>query len=143
MQKLVDVCRHPEEVELLVAALAPWVVHLSTDANGNHVIQRCLQHLPVRDRAFIIDAVKSQCLIVARHRHGCCVLQRCLDAGTEEQREALTAEVVEHALLLMQVCKHLDGGHLDWSCCGFGDSAMVTCGCVVVVHSGTSWCGWS
>lgn len=102
VQKLVDVCRHPEEVELLVAALSPWVVHLSTDANGNHVIQRCLQHLPVRNRAFIVDAVKSQCLIVARHRHGCCVLQRCLDAGMEQQREALTAEVVEHALLLMQ-----------------------------------------
>ncbi len=65
--------------------------------------QRCLQHLPVRNRAFIVDAVKSQCLIVARHRHGCCVLQRCLDAGMEQQREALTAEVVEHALLLMQV----------------------------------------
>jgi hypothetical protein len=39
VQKLVDVCRHPEEVELLVGALAPAVVLLSTDANGNHVIQ--------------------------------------------------------------------------------------------------------
>lgn len=67
-------------------------------------VQRCLQHLPVRDRSFIILAVQAQCLSVARHRHGCCVLQRCLDSGTEEQREALTAEIIEHALALMQVC---------------------------------------
>ncbi len=67
------------------------------------VWQRCLQHLPARDRSFIILAVQAQCLTVARHRHGCCVLQRCLDAGTEEQREALTAEIVDHALVLMQV----------------------------------------
>jgi hypothetical protein len=39
VQKLVDVCRLPEEVELLVKALGPWVVHLATDPNGNHVIQ--------------------------------------------------------------------------------------------------------
>jgi len=102
VQKLVEVCRLPEEVDLLVKALSHWVVHLATDANGNHVVQRCLQHLPIRDRAFIIEAIQAQCLVVARHRHGCCVLQRCLDAATEDQREALTGEVIEHALLLMQ-----------------------------------------
>jgi hypothetical protein len=64
--------------------------------------QRCLQHLPIRDRSFVIDSIHAQCLVVARHRHGCCVLQRCLDAATEEQREALTADIIDHALLLMQ-----------------------------------------
>lgn len=102
VQKLVDVCRHPEEVDLLVQALVPWVVHLATDSNGNHVIQRCLAKLPIPDREFVINAVQAQCLVVARHRHGCCVLQRCLDAGTEAQRQSLTAEITQHALLLMQ-----------------------------------------
>ena len=39
VQKLVEVCRLPEEVELLVKALLHWVVHLATDSNGNHVVQ--------------------------------------------------------------------------------------------------------
>ncbi len=71
--------------------------------------QRCLQQLSPRDRLFIILAVQGDCLTVAQHRHGCCVVQRCLDASTEEQREALTATVIDHALVLMQV----------WPCCAF------------------------
>ncbi len=39
VQKLVEVCRLPDEVAMLVRALSPFVVRLSLDTNGNHVIQ--------------------------------------------------------------------------------------------------------
>ena len=55
----------PEEAELLVMTLTPWAMFLSTDANGNPVIQRCLQHLPVRDRSSIIA---RKCCVRRRRR---------------------------------------------------------------------------
>ena len=43
------------------------------------------------------------CVPVAKHRHGCCVLQRAIDAATVDQSSMLVAEVCKHALDLMQV----------------------------------------
>lgn len=45
----------------------------------------------------------DSCVPVATHRHGCCVLQRALDAATVDQSRMLVAQVCEHALQLMQV----------------------------------------
>jgi hypothetical protein len=39
---------------------------------------------------------------VATHRHGCCVLQRCIDAADEDKRAELIMKVSEHALQLIQ-----------------------------------------
>lgn len=43
------------------------------------------------------------CVAVATHRHGCCVLQRAIDAATVEQSRLLVSHVSQHALQLMQV----------------------------------------
>lgn len=43
------------------------------------------------------------CVAVATHRHGCCVLQRAIDAATVEQSRLLVSHVSKHALQLMQV----------------------------------------
>lgn len=33
----------------------------------------------------LYDAVAEHCVQVATHRHGCCVMQRCIDHGTQAQ----------------------------------------------------------
>lgn len=43
------------------------------------------------------------CVTVATHRHGCCVLQRAIDAATVDQSRLLVSRVSQHALQLMQV----------------------------------------
>lgn len=43
------------------------------------------------------------CVAVATHRHGCCVLQRAIDAATVEQSRLLVSHISKHALQLMQV----------------------------------------
>ena len=37
------IAKTKKQVELLARALAPGVVSLIRDVNGNHVVQRCLQ----------------------------------------------------------------------------------------------------
>jgi hypothetical protein len=74
------------------------------DLNGNHVIQRCLNRLNPNDNQFIYDAVTSgqNCVIVATHRHGCCVLQRCIDHASKSQKVQLINEIIRSALPLVQ-----------------------------------------
>ena len=66
------------------------------------MIQRCLHHLCSADNQFIYDAVSRHCVSVATHKHGCCVLQRCIDYASPQQRRQLVTEVVGNALELVQ-----------------------------------------
>jgi len=85
--------------------LADSVVELIQDLNGNHVIQRCLHRLSAEDNnQFIYNAVTTgnNCVQVATHRHGCCVLQRCIDNASQKQKVQLINEIIKNALTLVQ-----------------------------------------
>jgi len=51
---------------------------------------------------FIYNAVAQNCVEVATHRHGCCVLQRCIDHASDSQRVQLVQEITYNALTLVQ-----------------------------------------
>uniref|UniRef100_A0A7S0XE80 PUM-HD domain-containing protein n=1 Tax=Mantoniella antarctica TaxID=81844 RepID=A0A7S0XE80_9CHLO len=102
VQKLVETLRTPEQVALATEALKPGVVTLIKDLNGNHVIQRCLQRLGAEDNQFVYDAARACSVEIATHRHGCCVLQRCIDHAADGQRRALVQEIASQALVLSQ-----------------------------------------
>jgi hypothetical protein len=74
---------------MIVDALRESVVPLIQDLNGNHVIQKCLNQFVNKDSQFIYDAVTTNCVHVASHRHGCCVLQRCIDYASPIQRVSI------------------------------------------------------
>lgn len=62
-----------------------------------------LQRLGPEDSQFIYDAACDHCMEVATHRHGCCVLQRCIDFANGQQRRRLVNEISSNALVLSQV----------------------------------------
>jgi hypothetical protein len=66
-------------------------------------VQRCLERLGPDDSQFVYDAARNHCVEIATHRHGCCVLQRCIDFATPMQKTDLVAEVAKNALALSQV----------------------------------------
>ena len=89
---------------VVVGALENNLIALVRNLNGNHVVQACLHHLSSDTNKFIFENVTSNCVHVATHRcdascecrvyddnlhaarHGCCVMQRCIDYGNSEQR---------------------------------------------------------
>jgi len=103
-QKLIDLLKNNEEIKIVCNALSNHVVQLIQDLNGNHVIQRCLNKLPPKSTQFIYDAVTQEgnIIAVATHRHGCCVLQRCIDSASTEQKMQLVNEIIRNALPLVR-----------------------------------------
>jgi len=77
------------------------VVDLIQDLNGNHVIQKCLHKMEPNDNQFIYDAVAQHCVQVSTHRHGCCVMQRCVDHASTQQKLQLVHEIKEAAMSLV------------------------------------------
>jgi Pumilio-family RNA binding repeat len=98
-------CKNEEEetaADILTKSLAPAAARLCIDSHGNHVIQRIILKLGSKHSEFVFDAVATSVGDVARHRHGCCVIQRCLDSPPSEARAHLVRRIVEKALELMQ-----------------------------------------
>jgi hypothetical protein len=102
LQRLIEFSESPEQVQVIVESLRADVVNLIEDLNGNHVIQKCLNHLRAEDAQFIFDAVGANAFKVGIHRHGCCVLQRCIDHASGPQKDRLIAQVIESAYDLSQ-----------------------------------------
>lgn len=102
LQKMIEFISTAEQIQMIIQALRYDVVPLIQDLNGNHVIQKCLNHLSPHDAQFIFDAVGANCIAVGTHRHGCCVLQRCIDHATGMQKGALVDQVIKHAFSLVQ-----------------------------------------
>lgn len=102
LQKMIEFINLPQQVQLIIEALRFRVVELIQDLNGNHVIQKCLNKLSSADAQFIFDAVGNNCVEVGTHRHGCCVLQRCIDHASGEQKLWLIQRITDHSRILVQ-----------------------------------------
>lgn len=102
VQKTIEHLGSPEEIRLIREALKGSVVGLIQDLNGNHVIQKCIHKMEPNDNQFIYDAVAQHCIQVATHRHGCCVMQRCIDHASDQQKLQLVTEIKNNALSLVQ-----------------------------------------
>ncbi len=102
LQKMIEFISTPGQIQTIIGALRYRVVELIQDLNGNHVIQKCLNKLTSADAQFIFDAVGTHCVDVGTHRHGCCVLQRCIDHASGDQKAWLIRQISNNAYVLVQ-----------------------------------------
>jgi hypothetical protein len=102
LQKMIEFISTEEQIAIVKGAFEKDVVCLIQDLNGNHVIQKCLNHLKPDQAQFIFHEVALNGLIVGTHRHGCCVLQRCIDHATGAQKAKLVHAVIDNAYSLVQ-----------------------------------------
>ncbi|KAI5303000.1 hypothetical protein KEM56_000137, partial [Ascosphaera pollenicola] len=102
LQKMIEFVSTREQIHTVIMALRDRVVELVKDLNGNHVIQKCLNHLAGEDAQFIYEAVGKSCIEVGTHRHGCCVLQRCIDHASGNQKARLIEQITANAFALVQ-----------------------------------------
>jgi hypothetical protein len=43
-----------------------------------------------------------QCVEIACHKHGCCVMQKCIDGADPTQKMYLTYEIARHTLIFVK-----------------------------------------
>ncbi|KAI9893724.1 MAG: hypothetical protein M1814_005940 [Vezdaea aestivalis] len=100
LQRMIDFLTTPEQVAIVIIALRDDVVSLIKDLNGNHVIQKCLNKMSSEDAQFIFDNVSKYIVTIGTHRHGCCVIQRCLDHSTLAQKKQIVETVTLNSFSL-------------------------------------------
>jgi hypothetical protein len=117
MQTLAEVlCLHStsmyQELQMVINELNRDILELSTHAHGNHVVQAFLVAFRASEKPsdsdvpgteshavftqFIFDTCMRSCKEIGMHKHGCCVMQRCLEKGNKSQKMALADVIINH-----------------------------------------------
>lgn len=60
-----QLCRTDAQAAVIARSLGPSVVKLSLDPNGNHVVQRALQHMPAPRNDFVLEAITASLVQVS------------------------------------------------------------------------------
>lgn len=99
LQKIIGRMNTDHQLEVLTRGLKPFIVELIKDLNGNHVIQKILNKYEPPQCQFVYDSIIEDILVVATHKHGCCVLQKCLNHVTRSQLVAFSAAILHYGTI--------------------------------------------
>lgn len=100
-QKIIDVCKTPAQLNLIVDHIRPYTVPLFLDQYGNYVLQGCLKFgAPYND--FIFESMLSQMWEISQGRYGARAMRACLEShhATKEQQRMLAAAIALHSVQL-------------------------------------------
>lgn len=103
----------------VINALNSQIVDLTMNMHGNHVLQQFLMVFKIgrvseetsddQDYSmaemytqFIFDACMQNVIAIGKHKHGCCVMQRCLEKGTWNQKINLAGYIIQDMNALIE-----------------------------------------
>ena len=64
-------------------------------SNANHVLQKSICNFQPETCRFIYQEIAQNCGAIGVNKHGCCVLQRCLDFALPEDKNTLINSILE------------------------------------------------
>lgn len=100
-QKIIDVCKTPNQMTQIVENLRPYTVPLFLDQYGNYVLQGCLKFgAPYND--FIFETMLAKMWEVSQGRYGARAMRACLEShhATKDQQRMLAAAIALHSVQL-------------------------------------------
>ncbi len=62
------------------------VINLAKDVNGNHIVIKFVFTIQYKENNYIYEILNNSIYEIASDKHGCCVLQKCIEAACEIQR---------------------------------------------------------
>ena len=80
--------------------IEPYIIPLLKELNGTHIIQKFINDFP-QYSSLINNIVIENCISLATHRHGCCVLQKYLDNINEDFKKKLVKILIDNTLVLV------------------------------------------
>ncbi|CAK7562419.1 MAG: hypothetical protein SEPTF4163_000263 [Sporothrix epigloea] len=109
-QKIIDVCKTPQQMSVISESVRPYTVPLFLDQYGNYVLQGCLKFgAPYTD--YIFETMASRLWEIAQGRFGARAMRACLEShhATKDQQRLLAAVI---ALNSVQLATNANGALL-------------------------------
>jgi hypothetical protein len=102
IQKLIDsIKNHCELIMKLNIIINQKFIELTTDPNSNHVIQKYVSVINYPLNAPIYETIFKNFLLISQNKYGCCIMQKSIECGTQEQKNSLIYLSLQHSKLLI------------------------------------------
>lgn len=89
MQKVIEkVSNKPELLQVILGELKGNICKMVMCNNGNHVVQKLINQVSNTTIEFVYQEILDRFKMLANHKHGCCVIQRCIDHCTPDMKVA-------------------------------------------------------
>ena len=100
-QKIIDVARTPQQMNMIIQNLRPYAMAAFLDQYGNYVMQCCLRFTAPWNN-FIFEAMLNRLWPIAQGRFGARAMRACLEShhATKEQQRMLAAVIAIHSVHL-------------------------------------------
>ena len=100
-QKIIDVCKTPQQMTAIVNSLRPYTIPLFLDQYGNYVLQCCLRFGSPYNN-FIFETMLSHLCDIAQGRFGARAMRACLEShySTKHQQRMLASAIALHSVQL-------------------------------------------
>lgn len=100
-QKIIDVCKTPAQMSMIVENIRAYTLPLFLDQYGNYVLQGCLKFgAPFND--FIFETMLSRMWEIGQGRYGARAMRACLEShhASKDQQRMLAAAIALHSVQL-------------------------------------------
>ena len=102
IQKLIDSIQNNCDLILkLNLVITQKLLELTTDPNSSHVIQKYVSVVKYPLNNPIYETISKNFLIIAKNKYGCCMMQRSIECGTQEQSNSLIYLSLQHSKYLI------------------------------------------
>lgn len=90
IQKIIEVITHCKDlIHYFIQILEKNSINLMKDINGNHIIIKYVFTLSSPLNDFIYKQLVNNIVEICTHKHGCCVLQKCIEGANDKQRVSI------------------------------------------------------
>lgn len=97
IQKTLELLSNDAQAQVRFAGeLSGKVLECIENMHGNHVIQKCVEHMPPSAVGFVIEALCGRAEQMASHMYGCRVIQRLLEHCPPQQLQGLLERVLRY-----------------------------------------------
>lgn len=106
IQKILDVIdlhtkKGQEVFELISSKMKEKICQMANDDNATHIIQKCLIIFDCESNSFIYNEIYSYFLSIVTTKQGCCVIQKCLLHGSNEQKMNISKLILKDIKFLL------------------------------------------
>jgi pumilio RNA-binding family len=101
VQKLLDNIKTEEQLEEFNNIFSMYLIDLSKDLNGNHIVVKYLSLFKYPTNQFVYNAFLNEFIGLSTHKHGCCVIQKSIDFANKKQEEEIIKRVIQNTYILM------------------------------------------
>lgn len=95
VQKLIDYLNTEEKLHRFNYSFSQYIIQLSEDSNANHIVQKYLYSIGSPINQFVYDILQQNLDEICTDKHGCCVMQKAIDAADSNQKEHLVQMILQ------------------------------------------------